>query len=105
MFDALVTALEATGYPFAHFGWSHGPDGTYGCWNEERAEDLVANGRHIERGTVVKVDLFTRDDSATPRTTVETALNSLPFPWRLDDINYERETGLIHYLWVVGVYG
>ena len=105
MFDALVTALESTGYVWAHHGWSKAPDTTYGVWSEDRGADFVANGHHAERGTPVIVDLFTRDDSPTPRMTVETTLNALPCPWRLDSIQFEVETGRVHYQWAVSVYG
>lgn len=101
----LEQALAATGYDFAHFGWSRAPGTEYGTWAEEGAEDLVGNGRHIERGTVVTVDLFTRDDSGAPRAAVEAQLEALGWPWRLDSINYESETGLIHLYWRVSVYG
>lgn len=103
--ELLAAALATTSYSFAHHGWSRAPETTYGVWAEEGADDLVANGRHIERATVVTVDLFTRDASETPRTTVESALDSLGWPWRLDSINYESETGLIHLYWRVSVYG
>ena len=101
----LAAALEATGYPFAHFGWSRAPEGTYGEWAEETGSDLGANGHHAERGTTVTVDLFTRDGSRTPRDTIEAVLNALPVAWRLDSINYEPDTGLVHLYWRVGVYG
>lgn len=101
----LAEALGRTGYEFAHHGWSRAPGTEYGTWSEEGADDLLANGRHIERATVVTVDLFTRDDSRTPRAAVEAQLEALGWPWRLDSINYEPETGLIHYYWRVSAYG
>lgn len=103
--EKLQDALTATGYSFAHHGWSRAPEGTYGVWAEEGGEDLVADGRHAERGTRVAVDLYTRDDSQTPRVTVEAQLDTLESPWRLDSVDYEPDTGLIHWLWVVGVHG
>ena len=101
----LETALRATGYDFAQYGWSRAPAGDYGVFAPERAEDFVAGGKHAERGTVWTVDLFTRDASQTPRDAIEAALNNLPGPWKLDSISYEDETGYIHYLWRCGVYG
>ena len=103
--ERLATALATTNYSFAHHGWSRAPGTEYGVWAEESAEDLEANGAHIERATVVTVDLFTRDATETPRNTVEGVLNGLGWPWRLDSIQYEDETGLIHYYWRVSVYG
>lgn len=102
---ALAAALEATGIPFAQFGWSKAPAGTYGVWAEESAEDLGANGHHAERGTIVTVDVYTREAAGAIRDSVEAALNGLPVSWRLDSIQYENETGLVHLYWRCGVYG
>lgn len=101
----LETALAATGYSFAHHGWSHAPAGDYGVWSEESGRDLVANGRHIETGTRVYVHLFTRDATKAPRVAVETQLNTLREPWSLNTIQYENSTGFIHYEWEVGLHG
>jgi hypothetical protein len=101
----LESALQATGVRFAHFGWSRAPENAYGVWAEEDRRDLLANGKHIEHGLVCTVDLFTRDDSAAPRITIETALASTGYPWRLDSVSFEPETGWIHALWRVSVYG
>lgn len=105
MLDELRAALEGCGIPFAHHGWSKAPEGTYGVWAEDGAEDLIANGHHAERGTTVIVDVYTRDDSQEPRRTVEEALESLPVGWRLDGCMFERMTGRIHWQWRVAVYG
>lgn len=105
MRERLEAALAATGYVFAHHGWSKAPEGSYGVWAEESGEDFTANGKHAERGTRVAIDLFTRDDTRAPRDAVEAQLDALGWPWRLDAVQYENETGLIHWLWVVGCYG
>lgn len=105
MLDDLVTALNACGITFEHHGWSRAPEGTYGVWAEDSASDLIADGHHAERGTVVIVDVYTRDDTQTPRRLVEAALNSLPVGWRLDGCMYENITGRIHWQWRVAVYG
>lgn len=101
----LVLALQATGFQFAHFAWSKAPEGDYGTYSEYSGEDLVADGKHIERGTVGYINYFTRDDSETPRTTIEEALNSINIQWNLNSVQYENDTGYIHYEWEFGVYG
>ena len=105
MAGKLETALRATGFAFAHFAWSHAPDGDFGVWREERGNDLLANDRHVERGTVYSVDLFTRDDSPRPRRAIEAALNGLRCAWRLNSVQYENDTGYVHFEWYVGLYG
>ena len=101
----LVEALEATGYAFAHHAWSNAPSGDYGTYQEYSGADLMADDVHAERGTICYVSYFTRDDTATPRTTIESALNSLRIPWVLNTIQYENDTGYIHYEWELGLYG
>ena len=101
----LVTALAGTGYQFAHHAWSKAPSGDYGTYSENSGEDLRADEKHVERGTEGYINYFTRDDSDTPRTTIETAMNSLNIPWYLNTVQYENDTGYIHYEWWFGVYG
>lgn len=105
MLDKLKEALEGTGYAFAHFGWSKAPTGDYGVYAEDSGEDLVANDRHIEKGTRCYVHLFTRDDSTAPQKAVESALNGLQMPWYLNTVQFEADTGYIHYEWEVGLLG
>lgn len=101
--SALKTALDATGIPFAHHAWSHAPDGTYGVYAEDDSIHEFADGKMVNQALQGTVDLFTRDDSDTPRTTVQTALASLDIPWYLNSVQYEQDTGYIHYEWVFEV--
>ena len=105
MFNDLITALENTGYQFAHFAWSSAPDGDYGIYAEYSGADFIADDQHTERGTVCYVSYYTRDDSVTPRTTIENVFNSLGIPWYLNTVQYENDTGYIHYEWELGIYG
>ena len=101
----LKAALEKTGYKWAHFGWSHKPEGDYGVWGEERGRDFTADNSHAETATVCFASYFTRDDSGAPRRKIEAELNALRFPWRLNSIQYEDDTGYIHFEWLVTVLG
>lgn len=105
MLEELFLALQATGYAFAHYAWSKAPEGDYGTYAESNGNDLIADDKHIERGTEGYINLFTRDDTDTPRVKIETALNSLNIAWNLNTVQYENDTGYIHYEWEFGVYG
>lgn len=105
MLEELFLALQATGYAFAHYAWSKAPDGDYGTYSESNGNDLIADDKHIERGTEGYINLFTRDDTDTPRVKIETALNSMNIAWNLNSVQYENDTGYIHYEWEFGVYG
>lgn len=101
----LATALAGTGYQFAHHAWSKAPSGDYGTYAEDSGNDFMCDCEHGERGTECWVNYFTRDDTSAPRTTIEAALNSLQVPWYLNTVQYENDTGYIHYEWSVSIYG
>ena len=103
--DELAAALESTGLDFAHYAWSKAPAGDYGTYAEDSGNDLKADNIHTETGTDGYIHYFTRDDTGAPRTTIETALNSLMIPWYLNSVQYENDTGYIHYEWGFSVYG
>lgn len=105
MFSALAAALAEANLNFAHHAWSKAPDGDYGTYAEGSGNDLEADSVHAERGTDCYLNYYTRDNSGTPRTTIEGILNSLRIPWYLNSVQYENDTGYIHYEWVFGIYG
>ena len=105
MLDELFEALEQSGLSIAHYAWSKAPEGDYGTIQEDSGNDLVCDEKHVERGTDCYLSYFTRDDSGTPRTTIEGILNGLQIPWYLNTVQYENDTGLIHYEWGFSVYG
>lgn len=97
--DALVTALEATGLPFAHYGWSKAPKGDYGVYAEWGENTLYAGNRHGERVTQGSVHYFTRDSSGSFKDMIEAALDIAGAAWYLDTIQFEEDTGYIHLEW------
>lgn len=101
--EELGTVLNATGFRFAHFAWSKAPGGDYGVYAEDEADDFLADGEHAENALQCAVDLFTRTEGNVPRDAIENALSVFNAPWYLDTIQYEDDTGYIHYTWVVTV--
>lgn len=99
----LELALTFTGLPFAHFGWSRAPDGDYGVFAEDGANDLTANNIHAEKVTEGTVDYFTRDATLAAQTTIEAALESVGAAWYLNSVQFENDTGYIHLEWVFQV--
>lgn len=107
MMDNLIEALNSTGYRFAHYGWAkdakelaqdHGvyaEDGQNAHWADDHRETYTVEGT---------VDYYTRDDSGTPQRVIEAALNGLDMcSWYLNSIQFEQDTGFIHYEWVFEV--
>lgn len=122
--DELIQALESTGYAFAHFGWSKAPEGDYGVYAEDGANDLIAGDRHVETVVEGTVDYFTRAidtraayahdgaaygttdgvyswaDRIPAKTAIENALNAARCAWYLNSIQFESDTGYVHLEWV-----
>ena len=100
----IKNALDSTGLLFKHYAWSPAPRSEYGTYQEDGAADLEGDGLHIEKGTTGTIDYFTRKDDGSVQKTIEEALNGV-CAWRLNSIQYEDDTGLIHYEWEFGIYG
>ena len=101
MLAQLKTALDATGVPFALYGWSEAPAGEYGVVSLDGGDALHADDQHAEQASTVKVELFTRDTTGTSRTDVEAVLDCLPgCAWEADSVRLDDDSGLIHYTWI-----
>lgn len=102
--DKLTDALDATGYLFALFAWSKSPDGDYGVYAPDGSNDLHAGDQHAEHAVEGTVDYFTRDGTGTPQAVIEHALDNVDAcSWYLNSVQFESDTGYIHYEWVVQV--
>lgn len=95
----IQTLLDKTGYAFAQYGWSKAPAGDYGVWADDGANDLYADDVHAEHALEGTIDYFTRDASGAPKTAIEAVLNG-EVAYYLNSIQYENDTGYIHYEWV-----
>lgn len=96
----LKTALEASGYPFALYGWKNATANTYGVVSQDDAGSIWADGKMGEQSTIGTVDIFTKDASSAPQTAVQTILAGLDVSWYLNSVQYEDDTGYIHFEWV-----
>lgn len=100
MFDSLYNALVATQIPFAKYAWNHAPSGTYGVVSLEGQEDSVKGDNTIVHQSIRgSIDLFVPDTATTSPETVQSAINGL-VAWRLNSVQYEEDTHLIHYEWI-----
>ena len=100
----IKSALDQTGLKFKHFAWSPAPAAEYGTYEESDAADFIVDGLHQEKGIIGYVHYFTRKDDGSVQKTIEDALEGV-CAWHLNSVQYENETGLIHYEWEVGLYG
>lgn len=103
MIELIKQALDSTGLPFAHFAWAKDATalrGDYGVWAEDGENALFADNKHAERVIEGTIDYYTRNDSGAPMAIIEAALDSVNIAWYLNSIQYEDDTGYIHYEWV-----
>ncbi len=72
----------------------------YIVWAEDGSGDTVFANGHKRAGVVTgTVDLFTRNRDGEPLAkAVPEALNGV-CAWRLSSVQYEEDTGLLHYEW------
>lgn len=101
MLEGLRAALDTTGYDFVLAAWRSPPEGAdYGCYMLDGQNALTTGeGAASEIMLTGTVDYFTKDHSMTPKETIEAALNSLDCFWALESVQFEEESGYIHYEW------
>lgn len=102
MYDAILAALKATGIPFAEVAWANAPKGDYGTFLLDSAYDSLWGDNHMISQTLEgTVHLFTRTPGPTPVQTIQAALDDLEISYRLNSWQFEEETKLLHWEWVV----
>lgn len=99
MITDAIESLVQNGYKFAHFAWSHAPEGDYGTWGEDSGNEFTAGDVVAETVMNGFVDYFTRADSGAPKETIEKAMTDAGIVFHLDAVQYENDTGYIHYTW------
>ena len=106
-FDDLISALNATGIPFAEGEWLEADDlrEDYGVYALDGRRDMLSDGRHSEKMLEGTVDLFCRSSRGDDKAAlIEAAMDSIGCPWRLEyGPHYEEDTGYTHYEWVFNV--
>lgn len=98
-FDALKAALLTVGVPVSHYVAYKQTD-KYIVWAEDGqagsqcGDDGATN--QIVQGTV---DYFTKAEYDENVGAIQTVMNGV-VSWRLNSVQYEDDTGYIHYEWV-----
>lgn len=75
----------------------------YLVWAEDGANDFVADDKHLEMVYQGTIDLYTKNEDDPLMQSVPAALNGIPAAWYLNSVQFEDDTGLIHYEWVFEV--
>lgn len=100
MLDGLKAALAETELDFVFAAWSHSPAGDYGVYSLNDQIGLSTDtDAASERMLEGYVDYFTRSDSEAAKNAIEGALRGLGLWWTLESVQFEDDTGYLHYEW------
>ena len=98
MLERLQAALAALGDAH-HYVAAPNSTPPYMVWAEDGDNDLLAGNVHAERCITGTVDLYTRTDNDPLFTAIPAALEGIGASYYLNSVQYEEETGLVHYSW------
>lgn len=93
----LLVKLTSAVYLYTAPGNTKPPYVVYGV---DGANDLSAGNAHAERADQGTIDLFTKDPADSLITGIPSALDAEGVSYYLESVQYEEETGLIHYEWI-----
>ena len=71
----------------------------YFVWQEDSANDLEANGCHIELAMTGWTDLFSKTEFDPWSEALGPELTKQGIAWRLSSVKFEPETGFWHWQW------
>lgn len=72
----------------------------YFVWQEDGANDLEADGRHVEGAITGTTDLFTKQECDPWVEALGESMSGCGISWYLSSVQYEEDTGFFHYEWV-----
>lgn len=75
----------------------------YFVWMEDGANDLVGDGRHVERTVTGSTDLYSKIEFDPWADALGESLSDYGISWSLVSVDYEDETGFFHWSWDWGV--
>lgn len=100
-FADLLSELASTGIPFAAFAWGTPPDAeSWGVLSIDGGIALTGDNTHAEDLIEGTIDLYTRVIKADAFNAINNKLRTLDLAYRLNSVQYESDTRLIHYEWI-----
>lgn len=99
MLQTLQAALAALGDAY-HYTAKPNAVPPYLVWAEDGSRDLSGDDRHAERCLQGTVDLYTATENDPLTGSIPKALEEIGASWYLESVQYEEDTGLIHFEWV-----
>ena len=99
MLERLQAALAALGRCY-HYVAEPNAVPPYMVWMEDGDNDLLASNIHAERCFTGTTDLFTKAENDPLVAAIPQALERIGASYYLNGVDYEDDTGLIHFEWV-----
>ena len=99
MLKQLQEALAALTDRCYHYVAAPNTTPPYSTWLEDGDNDLMAGNVHAERCYTGSVHLFTKTEGDLLFNSIPAALEGIGASWYLNSVQYEDDTGLIHYEW------
>lgn len=97
--EALLTVSENV-YHYT----AHNQTDKYIIWAEDsESRSIKSDNRKIQQGIEGTIDYFTKEENDETTVKIQNALNAAEIPFRINSIQYEDETGYIHFEWVFEV--
>lgn len=84
--------------------WRPNMEPPFCVWAEDGENGFSAGNKKAEQAITGTIDYYTKQEYDTAADEIQAALNALGIPWRLNSVQFEDETGLIHYEWIWEVF-
>ena len=100
-YDTVIAAHTAVTDAVSHFERLNSD--RYFVWQEDGSNGIVGDDRHVEGAVTGTTDLFTKREFDPWKEEFEESMDSIGMAWYLNSVQYEEDTGFIHYEWVWSV--
>lgn len=76
----------------------------YAVWQEDsEGQSFYTSNQKAEQVLTLTLDYFTQTEFDAMVDSIQEALNNSKVAWRLNSFQYEVETNLLHYEWIIEV--
>lgn len=96
-YERIIAAHVAVTDQVSHL--KHPSGDRYFVWAEDGANDLIAGNRHTEKAMTGRTDLYTKQEFDPWADAIGDSFTNFGIAWSLVSVDYEEETGFIHYSW------
>lgn len=91
-----ITGLSSSSFHY----WRPQMDAPYLVWAEDGGDGLTAGNHIAEQSITGTTDFFTKTENDPLIDSIQSAQNAVEgLWWALNSVQYEEETGLIHFEW------